>query len=82
MGKWGTSDTRRVIRALGRNVAESGTEVDLTELVELRGELDASIAQAVAGLRARDCSWQNLADALGVTKSAVYQRYGKGLSNG
>lgn len=76
MAKWGTNDTRRVIRALGRNVAATGTEVDLTELVELRAELDASIAEAVAGLRSRDCSWQNLADALGVTKSAVYQRYG------
>lgn len=80
MAIWDANAVRRIIRAHGRTVAESGTEVDLEELVALRADLDAAIGDGVQGMRARGLSWQNLADVLGVTKSAVYQRYGKGSS--
>lgn len=80
MAIWDASAVRRIIRAHGRTVAETGTEVDLEELIALRSDLDSAIADGVYGMRDRGLSWQNIADCLGVTKSAAYQRFGKGSS--
>lgn len=76
MSEWNATAVRRVIRAHGKRVATTGDEVDLEELVQLRLELEAAIRVAVEGLRDRDLSWSNIGDALGVSKSAAYQRYG------
>lgn len=76
MAKFNAQDVRRIIRAHGRTVAETGTEVDLEELADLRREIEDAVTLAVAGLCRRGWSWSNIGDALGVTKSAAYQRYG------
>jgi peptide subunit release factor RF-3 len=77
MAKFNVTDVRRIIRAHARNVAETGTEIDLEELAELRREIEDAVAVAVVGLYGRGLSWSNIGDALGVSKSAAYQRYGK-----
>lgn len=69
---------RRVIRAAGKRVADAD-EFELAELVALRDELEAAIAVAVTGQQART-SWQRIGDALGITRQAAQQRYGKRAS--
>lgn len=66
---------RRMLRAYGRRVAECDP-VDLAALVALRKDLDAAIATAVEGQRDRH-SWTDIADALGITRQAARQRWGK-----
>lgn len=66
---------RRMIRAYGRRVAD-GDDVDLTELASMRDALELAIGDAVKGQRAR-WSWAVIGRALGVTRSAAQQRYGK-----
>lgn len=66
---------RRMIRAHGRRVADADPE-DLTDLIALRVELEAAIADAVAGQRTRyDRSWSEIARGLGTTRQAAQQRY-------
>ena len=68
---------RRMIRAHGRRVADADPE-DLADLAALRDVLDAAIAEAVAGQRARHGrSWADIGRGLGTTREAAYQRYGK-----
>jgi uncharacterized NAD(P)/FAD-binding protein YdhS len=76
VSEWNAQAVRRVIRAHGVKVATTGVEHDLEELAALRDDLDSAIRTAVAGLRARDVSWAGIGDALGVTRSAAYQRFG------
>lgn len=77
MAAFNAKDVTRIIRAHGRTVAVTGGEEELAELVALRGVLNEAIDQAVEGIRDRaDLSWANIGAALGVTKSAAYQRYG------
>ena len=65
----------RLLRALGRRVAEGDSE-DLALLASLSREADELLAQAIAGQRAAgDVSWQRIADALGVTRQAAQQRF-------
>jgi hypothetical protein len=56
-------------------VASKGTENDLAELAAVRADLENAIRQAVAGLIERDANWSGIGEALGVTKSAAFQRY-------
>lgn len=76
MSRWDATAVRRIIRAHGVEVAEHGGEWELAELVAVRDELEAAIGTAIKGVRDRGLSWANVGDALGVTKSAAYQRYG------
>ena len=71
---------RRIAKALGRRVGTDGDLAGLAALVELRNELDGAIIDAVAGLRHDECypaSWAEIAQALGVTRRAVIDRFGK-----
>lgn len=77
MSAFDATAVRRIIRAHGKTVGDTGGEWELAELVAVRDELEGAIAAAVSGLRDRGLSWSNVGDALGVTKSAAYQRYGK-----
>lgn len=70
---------RRMVRAYGRRVADAD-EVDLAELLQLRDEVEAAIAVAVAGQRARGQSWAYIAKGLGVTRQAAQMRYGSRAS--
>lgn len=71
---------RRLVRAYGRRVAEEGDEPELAQLVALRAELDEAIQAAVDGMRGRgrDISWTWIGRALGITRQAAYQRWGRG----
>jgi hypothetical protein len=42
----------------------------------LADELDAAIAEAVRGLRARGYSWAEIGARLGITRQAAQQRWG------
>lgn len=72
---WDGQAVGRIVTAEGKRVAATGTEHDLTELAAVREALEDAIRAAVAGLVARDASWSGIGEALGVTKSAAFQRY-------
>lgn len=69
---------RRIIRTAGRRVADAD-EFELAELVSLRDDLEAAIAVAVEGQLERT-SWAGIGAALGVSRQAAQQRYGKRAS--
>jgi hypothetical protein len=70
----------RLIRAYGKRVADAD-ELDLAEMIELRGVLEDAITSAVLGQRETyGRSWAWVAAGLGVTRQAAYQRYGKAAS--
>ena len=65
----------RMLRAYGRRVADAD-DVDLGDMVGLRDELEAAIADAVRGQRERHGrSWADIGRALGITRQAAQQRY-------
>jgi hypothetical protein len=64
----------RMLRAYGRRVADAD-DVDLAQMVELRDELEAAIASAVAGQRDRGASWADIGRGLGTTRQSAQQRY-------
>ena len=66
---------RRVVRAAGRRVA-AGDVDGLADLVALSDEVEQSIRDAVAGLRAFGYSWGEVAARVGVTRQAAQQRWG------
>lgn len=68
---------RRIVRAYGRRIGQGGDVDALPELVALAGEIDAVIAQSVAGLRAEGYSWGEISARLGTTRQAAQQRFGK-----
>lgn len=65
---------RRILRAMARRVGTADPE-DLEEMLALRDELDEAIVQAVAGLRASDYSWAEIARATGTTRQAAFARW-------
>lgn len=68
---------RRMVRAYGRRVADCDIE-DLAELIALRGDLEAAIADAVHATRERHRrSWADIARATGTTRQAAQQRWGR-----
>jgi hypothetical protein len=52
-------------------------ELELGELVRARTELDAATQLAVDGLRARGCSWADIGAAVGTSREAAFQRWGR-----
>jgi hypothetical protein len=69
-----TAFGRRILRAAGRRVAAGDVDA-LPALAALAVEVDAAIAEAVAGLRAAGYSWGEIAARLGVTRQAAHQRW-------
>lgn len=68
---------RRAMRAYARRVTDSDL-VDLAELVAMRDELDAVIQAAIDGHRTRwGTSWTEIGRALGITRQAARQRWGR-----
>lgn len=65
---------KRMIRAYARRVAD-GDEVDLSEMLEVRDELDNAIREAVAGLRAAGHSWAYIAEGAGITRQSAWERW-------
>lgn len=66
---------RRMVRAYGKRVADADPE-DFATMVALRDDLDAAMRTAVQGITTRH-SWTDIADALGVTRQAARQKWGK-----
>jgi hypothetical protein len=66
---------RRVIRAYSRRVAAGDIEA-LTGMVDLAGEFDTAIRQAITGLRSAGYSWAEIAARLGITRQGAQQRWG------
>jgi hypothetical protein len=69
-----TAFGRRILRAAGRRVAAGDVDA-LPALAALATEVDAAIADAVAGLRQAGYSWREIAARLGVTRQAAHQRW-------
>jgi hypothetical protein len=67
---------RRIIAGYRRRVGTAADIGSLKGLVDLRAELDTAITTAGRELHAAGHSYADLADALGVTKAAAYQRFG------
>ncbi len=66
---------RRVLRAYSRRVGDGDVEA-LVLLVGLAEEIDAAMAEAVKGLRARGYSWGEIGSRLGISRQAAQQRWG------
>ena len=67
---------RRIIAGYRRRVGTAADIGSLRGLVDLRAELDAAINDAGRDLVAAGYTYADLADALGVTRSAAFQRFG------
>lgn len=68
--------TQRFIRAAGRRVAEAD-EPELAELFALHGVVDEAMQEAVDGWRGMGRSWSEVGGALGMSKQAAAQRFGR-----
>lgn len=67
---------RRLIAAYGRRVADADME-DLADMLAVRDEFDAVIAEAVRHARERwGWSWADIGRAAGVTKQTAHERWG------
>ncbi len=66
----------RFIRAAGKRAGE-GDEFELAELAGLQAVLDEAIATAVAGQKGYGKSWAHIGRALGISREAAWQRWGK-----
>lgn len=65
----------RLVRALGRRLAEDDPPNGVPLLRALDRELDVAWERAVAGWRASGFTDREIGEALGVTKQAVVQRF-------
>lgn len=70
------SAARRFIRAAGVRVGESD-EHELAELASLQVALNEALTVAIAGQRTYGKSWAKIGGALGVSREAAWQRWGK-----
>lgn len=66
---------RRFIRAAGRRVADAD-DVELGQLVGLYDDLDAAVEVGALGIKTRG-SWAYIGKALGISREAAYQKWGK-----
>lgn len=64
----------RMLRAAGRRVGDADIE-ELRDLLAMQAELDRTIVQAVAGLRAAGVTWQQIGEANGTTGQAATIRW-------
>lgn len=68
---------RRAIAGAGRRLVDADPE-DLAALVQARDELNAVIAAAVPAMRDQHgWSWAEIGRALGITRQAAQQAYGR-----
>ena len=72
---------RRIIAAHGRRVADGDVEA-LPGLLQLIAEVETATAAAVAGLRAFNYSWTEIATRLGVSRQAAQMRWGNRADRG
>lgn len=75
--------SRVLASALKRAAKAENVEIDLAGLIALREQLDAGIAEAVVKMREADpeqASWAKIGRALGTTRQAAQQRFGRKAS--
>jgi len=68
--------TARIVSGAGRRVADADPE-ELAQLLQLRDAVDQAVLQAVSGLRQSGATWQDIGDAIGVTRQAAIMRWAK-----
>ena len=81
--KTGTSEYHafmtRLLRSYGRKAKEGQLDsTALAQLTEIQAMLEEQIAETVAALRSEvggQHSWAEIADGLGITRSAAFKRY-------
>jgi hypothetical protein len=66
---------RRILKAYARRIAAGDIEA-LGLMAELADTIDASIRDAVTGLRACGYSWAEIGSRPGVSRQAAQQRWG------
>lgn len=71
-----SSSCCRFVRSLGRQVRDCDPE-DLRLLVAVGAAVESSITDSVLAMRNSGFTWQQIADALGVSKQWVHQKYSK-----
>jgi prophage DNA circulation protein len=64
----------RILRAYSRRVAQGDIEA-LADLVNLSGEVELVVKEAVLGLHDFGYSWTEIADRVGVSRQAARQRW-------
>ena len=67
---------RRVLRAASRRMSTADPE-DLADLVALRAAVDEAIVNAARSVHANGASWAQIGVALGTSRQAAQQRYGR-----
>lgn len=65
----------RIVRALGRRVADTDT-AQLPYLHAIAIEAEAALAAAVRSLRANGYTWAEVGRDLGMTRQGAYKRFG------
>ncbi len=63
--------------ARARDLDTSDPTSALHLLASLAAEAQARLGESVAATRAYGCSWAEIADLLGVTRAAAWQRWGR-----
>lgn len=66
----------RMVRAYARRVGD-GDPVDLKRMAELADQLDQALDVAARAQHDEGFSWGEIADALGITRQAAWQRFGR-----
>lgn len=67
----------RMLRALVRRATDGDMDA-VVALVAVEKAAKAALAEGVRGLRAKDYTWQSIAEELGMTKQNAEKRWGKG----
>lgn len=66
----------RMLRSYGRRAKEGEVDIDaLTQLADIQRQLDDQMAETVLALRAQGFSWDQIGQALGMTRSAAYKKF-------
>lgn len=66
----------RTVKKAGERVAFADPD-DLARLEGIHDFVECAIATAISGLRQAGFTWESIGEALGTTRQAAQQRYGK-----